>query len=57
MVLLVTLEKIAILVPQKLSFLRYSDGIFSKVTRRTVAFSPKGNCMLCLHKEIMLAFQ
>ena len=52
MVLLVTLEKIAILVPPKLSselelrstflgqFWRYSDGIFSKVTRRTVAFSP-----------------
>ena len=44
--------KIAILVPPKLSselelrstflgqFWRYSDGIFSKVTRRTVAFSP-----------------
>ena len=53
MVLLVTLEKIAILVPPKLSselelrstflgqFWRYSDGIFSKVTQRTVAFSPK----------------
>ena len=52
MVLLVTLEKIAILVPPKLSselelrstflrqFWRYSDGIFSKVTQRTVAFSP-----------------
>ena len=52
MVLLVTLEKIAILVPPKLSselelrstflgqFWRYSDGIFSKVTRRTVAFNP-----------------
>ena len=48
-----TLEKIAILVSPKLSselelrstflgqFWRYSDGIFSKVTRRTVAFSPK----------------
>ena len=53
MVLLVTLEKIAILVPPKLSselelrstflgqFWRYSDGIFSKVTRRTMAISPR----------------
>ena len=45
-------SKNAVLVPPKLSselelrstflgqFWRYSDGIFSKVTRRTVAFSP-----------------
>ena len=66
-ILLVTLEKNAVLVPPKLSselelrstflgqFGRYSDGIFSRVTRRTVAFSPNfsgidgGNRVHVLH--------
>ena len=60
-ILLVTLEKNAVLVPPKLSselelrstflgqFGRYSDGIFSRVTRRTVAFKPKLSQELCGH--------
>ena len=52
-ILLVTLEENAVLVPLKLSselelrstflgqFGRHSDGIFSGVTLRTVAFKPK----------------
>ena len=51
-VLLVIQEKMLVLVPPKLSselelrstflgqFWRHSDGIFSRITRRTVAFCP-----------------